>query len=195
MKHLRTAPYHPQTNGMTERFNGTLCNALSKMATHWQEDWDTFIPAVLYSYRIKRHPDMKHSPYEMLFGQPPKLVNGETVGPEPETEEQKATNVKEMREKATRPPVTKKSKFAPGQQVLWKAGIRRNKLEPRLEGPFTITQCGPNNTYLLADQYNEEHPVLISGDRLQLYKKRVSDVGRRAVVPVTQGSTSSDTPG
>src|SRR5271168_4342126 len=39
-RHLRTTPYHPQTNGMTERFNGTLCKALAKLAMYDQREWD-----------------------------------------------------------------------------------------------------------------------------------------------------------
>ena len=39
VKHLRTSPYHPQTNGMTERFNGTLCRALARLVDSTGSDW------------------------------------------------------------------------------------------------------------------------------------------------------------
>jgi hypothetical protein len=80
VKHLRSSPYHPQANGHVERFNGTLCEALSRLATQTQEDWDLFLPAVLYAYRIRRHAGMNASPYEALFGQPPRLPNGVITG-------------------------------------------------------------------------------------------------------------------
>ena len=49
--HRISAAYHPQTNGLDERFNQTLVNALTKMLDGKQEEWDQFIDAVLFAYR------------------------------------------------------------------------------------------------------------------------------------------------
>lgn len=40
IEHRVSAPYHPQTNGLTERFNQTLCSALAKYVNEKQDDWD-----------------------------------------------------------------------------------------------------------------------------------------------------------
>ena len=32
IKHCLSSPYHPQTNGLVERFNQTLCEKLAKLA-------------------------------------------------------------------------------------------------------------------------------------------------------------------
>ena len=40
VKHLRTSPYHPQTDGMLERFHGTLKAMLSK-CKDVKKEWDT----------------------------------------------------------------------------------------------------------------------------------------------------------
>ena len=38
IKHLMSTPYHLQTNGLVERFNRTLCEALAKtVAEHLDE--------------------------------------------------------------------------------------------------------------------------------------------------------------
>jgi transposase InsO family protein len=37
---LHTTPYHPQTNGLCERFNGTLKSMLKKLMADRPKDWD-----------------------------------------------------------------------------------------------------------------------------------------------------------
>ena len=49
--HFTTSPYHAQTNGMVERFNGTLKTMLRKMASEKPNDWDRYVPALLFTYR------------------------------------------------------------------------------------------------------------------------------------------------
>jgi hypothetical protein len=183
IKHLRTTAYHPQTNGMTERFNGTLCNALAKLSQQYQEDWDNYIQQVLFAYRIRTHDGLKSSPYEAVYGQKPRLPNGTLLGIEYYDQDLRHKHTEDIRTYAQRPQVTKVSKFREGQLVLWKSGIKSNKLQPKLHGPLIISLCGPNNSYLLKTIHGEELPPLVSGDRLQKYKERESGVGRRTVVP------------
>ena len=47
IKKTRTTAYHPQSDGMVERFNQTLEAQLSKFADHSQRDWDQHIPFLL----------------------------------------------------------------------------------------------------------------------------------------------------
>ena len=54
MEHQITSAYHPQTNGLTERFNHTLQTALIKMVNEEQNDWDKHLPAVLFVYRTSQ---------------------------------------------------------------------------------------------------------------------------------------------
>jgi transposase InsO family protein len=52
VEHKISAAYHPQTNGLDERFNQTLVNILIKMSGEQPEEWDEFIDAALFAYRL-----------------------------------------------------------------------------------------------------------------------------------------------
>lgn len=45
-----TTPYHSQANGLTERYNQTLCNSLAKFVQEERENWDENLGAVVYGY-------------------------------------------------------------------------------------------------------------------------------------------------
>lgn len=72
-KKLCTTPYHPKTDGLVEKFNGTLTKMLSHYVNENHTDWDEFIPFVLYAYRATKHTSTKYSPFELLFGRKPRI--------------------------------------------------------------------------------------------------------------------------
>jgi len=72
-EHRITSAYHPQTNGLTERFNQTLTRCLAKVVNESQSDWDEKIDTVLMGYRASRQASTKKSPFFMLFQQDMKL--------------------------------------------------------------------------------------------------------------------------
>ena len=42
IRHSLSSPYHPQSNGLVERFNKTLCEEIAKLAEE-VDQWDRFI--------------------------------------------------------------------------------------------------------------------------------------------------------
>ena len=68
IKTVTTTPYHPQSNGMVERFNGTLKAMLKKVVQDEPKTWDRMVPAVLFAYRELPNASTGYSPFELLFG-------------------------------------------------------------------------------------------------------------------------------
>jgi hypothetical protein len=74
VKHSPSTSYHPQTNGLTERFNHTLCVMLSMYVHDNQSDWDLYLPFVQYAYRDTPHTSTGYSPFELLRTYRPKSL-------------------------------------------------------------------------------------------------------------------------
>lgn len=49
-KHRVTSAYHPQSNGLNERFNQTLKINLQRLVDENQTNWDELIDDVLFAY-------------------------------------------------------------------------------------------------------------------------------------------------
>lgn len=72
-KKLSTTPYHPETNGLTERFNKTICQILSTYSDEHQSNWDEYINASLFEYRTSHHETTNKTPFELLYGRDARL--------------------------------------------------------------------------------------------------------------------------
>ena len=72
IKRIRTSVYHPQTDGLVERFNQTLKRMLKKLITTDGRDWDQLIPYVLFAIREVPQSSTGFSPFELLFGRRPR---------------------------------------------------------------------------------------------------------------------------
>lgn len=66
-QHFKTTPYHPQSNGIIERFHRTL-KASIKCYTN-ANDWSEILPLLTLGLRTIYKLDLNASPAEMLYGQ------------------------------------------------------------------------------------------------------------------------------
>ena len=60
--------YHPQTNGMCEKFNGVLKRMLKAYASLEPKTWDKYLVYVLFAYREVPNDTTGFSPFELLYG-------------------------------------------------------------------------------------------------------------------------------
>ncbi len=73
VKKLNMSGYHPQTDGLVEKFNFTLINMIAKCCETRQHDWDDHLPPLLFAYRSVVQESTKESPLFLLYGRDPRI--------------------------------------------------------------------------------------------------------------------------
>ena len=165
IKHIRTSPYHAQSNGLVEAYNFCLKKALERLAAERIRDWHLYIEPCLFAYRETPQSSTGFSPNELLFGRTLKgplqllrqLLTNETVSPEVKTTYQHVLDLRsriqetceivkqELAKAQGRSKVyfDKKSKdrmLKVGDLVLLMLPTSRNKLELQWRGPYPVTK-------------------------------------------------------
>ena len=68
IKHTTTTPAHPQCNAQVEVFNKTVAKYLSSFVDSTTLDWESYIPALMFSYNTSYHSTIATTPFELLYG-------------------------------------------------------------------------------------------------------------------------------
>ena len=68
VKKLNTTAYHPQCDGMVERFNRTLKSMIRKHVAVLGAQWDQYLSGLLWAYRNTPHDSTGEKPSFLLFG-------------------------------------------------------------------------------------------------------------------------------
>ena len=79
LKKVNTTAYHPQGDGLVERFNRTLTDMLSKTADRSGKNWDECLPYVLFTYHTSMQESTQESPFYLLHGRDPCLPTEEAL--------------------------------------------------------------------------------------------------------------------
>lgn len=69
----RTTPYHPQGNGMTERYNSTLLNMLGTLHPSLKPSWKDHVETLTHAYNCTKHASTGFSPYYLMFLRKPRI--------------------------------------------------------------------------------------------------------------------------
>ena len=70
IKKTHTTPYHPQGDGLVERSNRILLDMLRSYVAR-EEQWEDFLPLMLYSYNTSHHSSILTTPYMLMYGREP----------------------------------------------------------------------------------------------------------------------------
>ena len=94
----RTTPYHPQSDGLVERFNRTLKHMLSTTLQDHPFDWENRLRKVCMAYNTSVQSSTGYTPFYLMFGRearlPLDLVYG-TKASHPESVENYAAHLKD----------------------------------------------------------------------------------------------------
>ena len=69
----RTTPYHPQCDGLVERFNRTLKHMLATTLRNHPFDWENRLRKVCMAYNTSVHSTTGYTPFYLMFGREARL--------------------------------------------------------------------------------------------------------------------------
>ena len=208
---IRTAPYHPECNGMIERMHGTLNSMLTK-ARSLGLDWVRQLPFALFAMRSAPNRDTGLSPFQLVYGRqvrsPLDVLYEGWVDVEYEEFDVEVWSDwlgKRMkvwsevaREKGLEASAARKQHFdrkavtrvlKPGDKVLCRIPGMIKKLRESWKGPYTVRKKLNDVDYLVEVRKGKTKVMHINN--LKLFKEREECVRRLTVV----GEYVEDDPG
>lgn len=160
--HKTTSAYHPQTNGLTERFHRTLSDMISMYIRPDHTNWDTILPFVTFAYNSAIQKTTGYSPFFLVFGRQPSFLLDTAffsapASPSSPFSEQFISRIDHCRrlarlhteacqqDRKLRYDATHRDvQFRPGDQVLLWTPVRKpglcEKFLHRFIGPYTVLE-------------------------------------------------------
>ncbi|KAI5609483.1 hypothetical protein C0J50_9477 [Silurus asotus] len=163
VKHKLGCVYHPQSQGMVERANGTIKAKVAKICESTKLNWVQALPLALMKMRSQTNRTLHLTSHEIVTGRPMPMpfTRGPYKGPELEQlEKEMSSYVKHLTKihrtvypqvcvatKASEGPTDKEAKklakVVPGDFVYIKTFKKKHWKTPRREGPFKVVLATP----------------------------------------------------
>lgn len=163
VKGIKTTHYHPQTDGLVERYNQTLKTMLRKFVSQTGADWDQWLPFLLFAYREVPQASTGFSPFELLYGRqvrgPLDLLKDSWENPDPERDNVAAYVIKmrerlqemsmmahdnmksaQLNQKTWYDRKARERILQPRQKVLLLLQTSENKLLAKWHGPYEVSR-------------------------------------------------------
>lgn len=176
--HIYSTTYHPQSNGMIERFNATFVPQIAKLQDKENNNWDEFLLPVVFAYNTGIHSTTNYSPFQLLFGREPRLPTHEqlisfTFRKPNDYYEQLKKSMKLIHEHARENIIRKQHQYKtqydkrrpdPHYAINDRVLLRRHGMKNKLEPKYSVT---PQIII------KEEHPVYVVKDETTQNETRV----------------------
>ena len=170
VKAIKTTPYHPQTDGLVERFNQTLKQMLRKVIDAEGRDWDQLIPYTLFAYREVPQVSTGFSPFELVYGRdirgPLDVLKGSWTQENHDRLQEAQESVQKNLEKAQRKQKAwydqkaREMNLTVGDKVLLLLPTRSEKLLAKWKGPYkVIKKIGKVNYEVLLDEARNKKKI------------------------------------
>ena len=98
IKKVVTGGYNPQANGACERFHRWLNAAMTQLYDRKSPDWDQYLPAISFAYRVSQNDSTGYSPFFLNKGREATLPSDVVFSPE-EIKKEENSYVEDMTEK------------------------------------------------------------------------------------------------
>jgi hypothetical protein len=197
IKQVFSTAYHPQTNGLVERMNGTIKRALSKFAAKKERNWNEHLPAVLFAIRTSVQESIRMSPFQMTYGRKPRLPIEQELSTAPESRQVMDTELsiitrataitvqqealwgkarQNLRQAQDRQKIRHDDDiqiylepFSIGDKVLLHDPTKTGSMDTKWKGYYYIHDVRANDTYKLRAQDGKVLKNWIHSQRLKAY--------------------------